>query len=67
LLPGLGCALLEPRTRRLHGHRQPDGDVKVTIRQLSDAKGVAAALRADGVPAYVGFSVVRGGKYCPLS
>jgi DNA-directed RNA polymerase specialized sigma24 family protein len=36
--------------------RQADGDVKVTIRQLSDAKGLAAALRADGVPAYVGFA-----------
>jgi hypothetical protein len=36
--------------------RQPDGGVKVTIRQLSDAAGLAAALRADGVPAYVGFA-----------
>jgi hypothetical protein len=36
--------------------RQPDGDVKVTIRQLSDAKGLASALRADGVPAYAGFA-----------
>ena len=36
--------------------RQADGDVKVTIRQLSDAKGLAAALRADGVSAYVAFA-----------
>ena len=33
----------------------PNGIVDVTIRQLSDAAGLQAALRADGVPARVAF------------
>jgi hypothetical protein len=36
--------------------KQADGDVKVIIRQLSDAKGLAAALRADDVPAFVAYA-----------
>lgn len=36
--------------------RQADGDVKVTIHQLRDRDGLAAALHADGVPAYVAFA-----------
>jgi hypothetical protein len=36
--------------------RQAGGDVKVTIRQLRDRAGLAAALHADGVPAYVAFA-----------
>jgi hypothetical protein len=52
---GSGLAT-NPRLAAFTVTRQPDGDVKVTIRQLSGAKGLAAALRADGVPAYVGFA-----------
>ena len=36
--------------------KQPDGDVKVTIRQLRDPAGLQSRLRADGVPATVTFS-----------
>jgi hypothetical protein len=36
--------------------KQPDGDVKVTIRQLRDPAGLQSRLRADGVPAIVTFS-----------
>jgi hypothetical protein len=32
---------------------QADGDIKVTIRQLSDPSGLQSTLRADGVPANV--------------
>lgn len=35
--------------------KNPNGMVDVTIRQLSDAAGLQAALRADGVPARVAF------------
>jgi hypothetical protein len=35
--------------------KNPNGIVDVTIRQLSDAAGLQAALRADGVPARVAF------------
>jgi hypothetical protein len=35
--------------------KQPDGDVKVTIRQLRDPAGLQSRLRADGVPATVTF------------
>jgi hypothetical protein len=33
--------------------KQTDGDIHVTIRDLRDAAGLQAALRADGVPAKV--------------
>jgi len=36
--------------------RQANGDVDVTIRQLRDRTGLAAALHADGVPAYIAFA-----------
>jgi hypothetical protein len=36
--------------------KQPDGNVKVTIRQLRDPAGLQSRLRADGVPATVTFS-----------
>jgi hypothetical protein len=36
--------------------RQADGDVNVTIRELRDPTGLAAALHADGVPAYIAFA-----------
>jgi hypothetical protein len=36
--------------------KQADGDVIVTIRQLRNPSGLAAALAADGVPAYVAFA-----------
>jgi hypothetical protein len=36
--------------------RQADGNVDVTIRQLSDPAGLAAALYGAGVPAYVTFA-----------
>jgi hypothetical protein len=36
--------------------RQADGNVDVTIRQLSDPAGLAAALHGAGVPAYVAFA-----------
>ena len=35
--------------------KNPNGIVDVTIRQLSDAAGLQAALRADGVPVRVAF------------
>ena len=36
--------------------RQADGDVSVTIRELRDPAGLAGALHADGVQAYVAFA-----------
>ena len=45
-----------PRTARLAAWtvaRQADGDIKVTIRQLSDPSGLQSTLRANGVPASV--------------
>ena len=36
--------------------RQPDGSIKVTIRELRDPAGLQQRLRADGVPASVTFS-----------
>jgi hypothetical protein len=33
--------------------RQANGDIKVTVRQLSDPSGLQSTLRADGVPANV--------------
>lgn len=36
--------------------RQANGDIKVTVRQLSDPSGLQSTLRADGVPASVTFS-----------
>jgi hypothetical protein len=36
--------------------RQADGDVNVTIRELRNPAGLATALHADGVPAYVAFA-----------
>ncbi len=36
--------------------RQADGDIYLTIRQLSDPAGLQRALRADGVPASVTFA-----------
>jgi hypothetical protein len=35
--------------------KQANGDIKVTIRQLSDPSGLQTTLRADGVPASVTF------------
>jgi hypothetical protein len=35
--------------------KQANGDIKVTIRQLSDPSGLQSTLRADGVPASVTF------------
>jgi hypothetical protein len=45
-----------PRTAQLAAWtvaKQADGDIKVTIRQLSDPSGLQSTLRADGVPASV--------------
>jgi hypothetical protein len=45
-----------PRTAQLEAWtvaKQVNGDVKVTIRQLSDPSGLQRTLRADGVPASV--------------
>lgn len=36
--------------------RQADGDIKITIRELSDPSGLQSTLRADGVPANVSSS-----------
>jgi hypothetical protein len=36
--------------------RQADGDIKITIRELSDPSGLQSTLRADGVPATVSSS-----------
>ncbi|MGH3255214.1 MAG: hypothetical protein ACRDOU_07350 [Streptosporangiaceae bacterium] len=36
--------------------RQANGDIKVTIRELTDPAGLQATLRADGVPASVTFA-----------
>jgi hypothetical protein len=36
--------------------KQADGDIKITIRELSDPSGLQSALRADGVPANVSSS-----------
>jgi hypothetical protein len=43
--------------------RQADGDIKVTIRQLSDPSGLQSTLRADGVPANVS-SLAQPGPSC---
>jgi hypothetical protein len=45
-----------PQTNVAHAYRITSTKAEITIRQLSGAKGLAAALRADGVPAYVGFA-----------
>jgi hypothetical protein len=45
-----------PRTAQLAAWtvaKQANGDIKVTIRQLSDPSGLQSMLRADGVPANV--------------
>jgi hypothetical protein len=45
-----------PRTAQLAAWtvaKQANGDIKVTIRQLSDPSGLQSTLRADGVPASV--------------
>ncbi len=47
-----------PRTAQLAAWtvaKQTNGDIKVTIRQLSDPSGLQSTLRADGVPANVTF------------
>jgi hypothetical protein len=47
-----------PRTAQLAAWtvaKQANGDIKVTIRQLSDPSGLQSTLRADGVPASVTF------------
>jgi hypothetical protein len=47
-----------PRTAQLAAWtvaKQANGDIKVTIRQLSDPSGLQTTLRADGVPASVTF------------
>jgi hypothetical protein len=46
----------QPRTAQLAAWtvaKQANGDIKVTIRQLSDPSGLQRTLRADGVPANV--------------
>src|SRR5579862_6163384 len=47
-----------PRTAQLAAWtvaKQANGDIEVTIRQLSDPSGLQSTLRADGVPASVTF------------
>jgi hypothetical protein len=44
--------------------KQADGSVYVTIREMRDPAGLQATLRADGVPAYVGFPGHPLPKYC---
>jgi hypothetical protein len=43
--------------------RQPNGDIKVTIRELSDPSALQSTLRADGVPANVS-SATQFGPSC---
>ena len=48
----------QPRTAQLAAWtvaKQVNGDIKVTVRQLSDPSGLQTTLRADGVPANVTF------------
>ena len=48
----------QPRTAQLAAWtvaKQVNGDIKVTLRQLSDPSGLQTTLRADGVPAKVTF------------
>jgi hypothetical protein len=40
--------------------KQANGDIKITIRELSDPSGLQSALRADGVPANVSSSAQFG-------
>jgi hypothetical protein len=54
--PGQAAATPRAQLAAFTVTKQADGDVKVVIRQLSDAKGLAAALRADGVPAFVAYA-----------
>jgi hypothetical protein len=51
-----GHPVSHPRTAQLAAWtvaKQANGDIKVTIRQLSDPSGLQSTLRADGVPASV--------------
>jgi hypothetical protein len=51
-----GSPVRHPHTARLAAWtvaKQADGDVTVTVRQLSDPSGLQSTLRADGVPASV--------------
>jgi hypothetical protein len=53
-----GHTASHPRTAQLAAWtvaKQANGDIKVTIRQLSDPSGLQSTLRADGVPANVTF------------
>jgi hypothetical protein len=53
-----GHPVSHPRTAQLAAWaaaKQANGDIKVTIRQLSDPSGLQSTLRADGVPASVTF------------
>jgi hypothetical protein len=44
----------------------PDGAIEVTVRQLEDAAGLQAALRADGIPIRVAFQVGEPSDSPPL-
>jgi hypothetical protein len=46
--------------------RQADGDVTLTIRELSNPDGLAAALQRDGVPAFVAFAGQPGNVSCQV-
>ena len=51
-----GHPVSHPRTAQLAAWtvaKQANGDIKITIRQLSDPSGLQSTLRADGVPASV--------------
>ena len=54
-----GHAASDPLTARLAAWtvaKQANGDIKITIRELSDPSGLQSTLRADGVPANVSSS-----------
>jgi hypothetical protein len=53
-----GHSAAHPRTALLAAWtvaKQANGDIKITVRQLSDPSGLQSTLRADGVPANVTF------------
>ncbi|GAB7044077.1 MULTISPECIES: hypothetical protein [Catenuloplanes] len=64
LWPVLAPGPAEPAPMRLAAwsvEPEPDGTVRLTVRQLTDAEGLTAALREAGVPALVEFEEVAPG------
>jgi hypothetical protein len=67
LIPGQGTARPGARLAAWTVTRQADGDIFVTVRELTDPAGLQATLRADGIAARVDFVPSSEGRAQPLN